>query len=372
MTDASSSIYFTWPHDRLRYRCEGCGACCKGHGIGLDVAGGQLVQLVARHPTIAAFVRRRGDTMTVFNPRDRCWFLAGDGMCEIERADGRDAKPASCRLFPFNRVFRLGSYTIVDYNSVICPITIGDSGESHATVLAEIRAVQDPAVVGTQLPARDAEREGEAFVTGERAIAQILFEAAERGELRLAWSAMADAEAFERERDAASAALQAIAGTPWQPPSAETLGNAIWLTPSLRFNELYGPRQYAPRGAMAPVLARMWLAWLGFARAAEALCDRPFTMQELTTMWSELAPVLHAVARWSEAPALKPGPIELPGIDPGGYVRALGTKFVDNRKTQKRRTLGDLVETVVPADPVVRVTTLKLAEHVIRAGFAAG
>ena len=93
-------------------------------------------------------------------------------------------------------------------------------------------------------------------------------------------------------------------------------------------------------------------------------------MQELTTMWSELAPVLHAVARWSEAPALKPGPIELPGIDPGGYVRALGTKFVDNRKTQKRRTLGDLVETVVPADPVVRVTTLKLAEHVIRAGFA--
>ena len=137
-----------------------------GHGIGVDVAGGQLVQLLARRPGLAAFVRRRGDAITAFNPRDRCWFLADDGLCRIEVEDGRAAKPASCRLFPFNRVFRIGAYTIVDYNSVICPLTVGDGGITHADVLAEIEGIADPAV-GTVLPARDAEAEGRALVADE-------------------------------------------------------------------------------------------------------------------------------------------------------------------------------------------------------------
>jgi hypothetical protein len=74
-----SSTYFTWPDGRFRYECRGCGACCKGHGIGIDVKAGQLVQLVAKRPELAAFVRRRGDAITAFNPRDRCWFLRTTG-----------------------------------------------------------------------------------------------------------------------------------------------------------------------------------------------------------------------------------------------------------------------------------------------------
>ena len=77
-----------------------------------------------------AFLRRRGEAITAFNPRDRCWFLADDGLCRIEVEDGRDAKPASCRLFPFNRVFRIGGYTVVDYNSVICPLHVGESARA--------------------------------------------------------------------------------------------------------------------------------------------------------------------------------------------------------------------------------------------------
>jgi hypothetical protein len=73
-------VYFTWPDGRLRYECRGCGACCKGHGIGIDAAGGQLVQLVTRRPELAAFVRRRGDAITAFNPRERCCFLEDDGL----------------------------------------------------------------------------------------------------------------------------------------------------------------------------------------------------------------------------------------------------------------------------------------------------
>jgi len=358
-------VYFTWPDRRFRYECRGCGACCKGHGIGLDVAGGQLVQLVARRPAIAAFLRRRGEAITAFNPRDRCWFLADDGLCRIEVDDGRAAKPASCRLFPFNRVFRIGRYTVVDYNSVICPLTVGDGGISHAEIAAEIATITDPTIVGTPLAARDPDAEGRALVDTERAIADAVFGAP--GDLAIAWAAQADAAAQGRERETATAAFTAILGAPWQLPSLPTLTACSWLTPSLRFNELYGPRQYAPRSAMAPVLARMWLAWLGFAALGEQLAGRALGLQELTTLWSEQAPLMHAVARWSEAPSLKPGPIELPGVDPQHVVRTLAQAFIDNRKA--RRPLGALVA-AMPGDPTIRVTALKTAEAILRAGFA--
>jgi len=331
------SIYFTWPDRRFAYDCRGCAACCKGHGIGIDVAGGQLVQLLARRPALAAFLRRRGNAITAFNPRDRCWFLDDGGLCRIEVEDGRAAKPASCRLFPFNRVFRLGAFTIVDYNSVICPLRVADdaTGIPHADVAAE------------------------------RVIAAAVFAAP--GDLAAAWAAQADASALDAARDAASAAFTALLGTPWQPPSPPTLTAAGWLTPSLRFNELYGPRQYAPRPRMSPVLARMWLAWLGFAALGEQLAGRPLGLQELTTLWSEQAPLMHAVARWTEPPALQPGPIELPGADPGGLVRSLAQACLDNRKP--RRPLGDLVARL-PADPAARVTALKAAEAILRTAFA--
>ncbi len=387
------SIYFTWPDRRFAYDCRGCAACCKGHGIGIDVAGGQLVQLLARRPALAAFLRRRGDAITAFNPRDRCWFLDDGGLCRIEVEDGRAAKPASCRLFPFNRVFRLGAFTIVDYNSVICPLRVADDGAGipHADVAAEIAQIADPAVVATPLPARDPDAEGLAFVTAERPIAAAVFAAP--GDLAAAWAAQADPSAvdptggfaprpaggagpvptphlasLDREREAASAAFTAVLGTPWQPPSLPTLTAAGWLTPSLRFNELYGPRQYAPRPRMPPVLARMWLAWLGFAALGEQLAGRPLGLQELTTLWSEQAPLMHAVARWTEPPALQPGPIELPGADPGGIVRSLAQACLDNRKP--RRSLGDLVARL-PADPATRVTALKAAEAILRTAFAA-
>jgi hypothetical protein len=266
-------------------------------------------------------------------------------------------------------VFRIGPYTVVDYNSVICPLQVADADASdgaisHADVAAEIAAIADPTVVGTPLPARDP-AEGRAFVEAERAIAAAIFAAP--GDLGAAWGAQADATALDRERSVADAAFTTILGTAWQLPSPPTLTAAGWLTPSLRFNELYGPRQYAPRSTMAPVLARMWLAWLGFAALGEQLAQRPLGLQELTTLWSEQAPLMHAVARWSESPALKPGPIELPGVDPHNLVRSLAQAFIDNRKA--RRSLGDLIA-ALPGDPTARVTALKTAEAILRSGFA--
>ena len=340
--------YFTWPDRRFRYDCRSCGACCKGHGIGIDVAGGQLVQLVARRPELAAFMRRRGDAITAFNPRDRCWFLADDGLCRIEVEDGRAAKPASCRLFPFNRVFHVGAHMVVDYNSVICPLQLGAEGIAHADILAEIDTIQDPAIVGTKLPPDDA------LIARERAIADAIFGGAT---VEAAWTAQHAAPYAPPEE-----AFLLITGLPWRLPEGATLEAALQLTPSMRFNELYGPRQYLARDRMTPVLATMWLAWLGFAALGVELARRPLGLQELTTTWSEQAPVMHAIARWHDVPALKPGPIELP---PEPIVKQLAQRFVDNRKT--RRPLGELVTSVFTSvEPVTRVTSLKLADAILR------
>ena len=65
---------------------------------------------------------------------------------------------------------------------------------------------------------------------------------------------------------------------------------------------------------------------------------------------------------------LKPGRLELPGVDPGNLVRGLGQRCADNRKA--RRSLGELVKNAMgPADPASRVTALKLADPILRAAF---
>jgi Fe-S-cluster containining protein len=344
----------------MGYECRGCGACCKGHGIGIDVTGGQLVQLVARRPELAAFVRRRGNAITAFNPRDRCWFFADDGLCRIEVEDGRAAKPASCRLFPFNRVFRVGAWTVVDYNSVICPLmVVAHGGVAHTDVLAEIDTIRDPALVGTTLPGDDA------LIAAERDVAARLFAAAD---IAAGWAAQDRSPLFEA-RATVDAAFRALFDLGWAAPTEATLAAALSLSPSLRFNELYGPRQYLPRERMASALARMWLAWLGFAALGERLAQRPLGMQELTTLWSEEAPLAYACARWSDVPRLTPGPIELPSIDPHGLVKGLAQRCVDNRTAQ--RPLGALVaEAFTGVEAPARVAALKLAEPIVRAAFA--
>jgi hypothetical protein len=157
--------------------------------------------------------------------------------------------------------------------------------------------------------------------------------------------------------------------TPSRPLAAATRDGALTLIPSLRFNELWGPRQYAPRAAMQSRLAGMTLAWLELAGIGAELAGRDLGMQELTTIWTEQAPIMYVAARWTDVPRIEPGPLELPGVDPGGIVRALGQACVDNRKA--RRTLAAVASPIlVAADPIDRVTALKLAEPVLRAAFA--
>lgn len=347
---------FTFPDRVLSYDCRGCAACCKGHGIGLDATGGEVAHLTAHYPPLLAFLRRRGDATTAFNPRDRCWFLDDDQLCRVEREHGRAHKPASCRLFPFNRIYRIGSWAVVDYNSVLCPLAIGGPAPvARADVLAEIATVDDPAVVGTRLGG--AEEEGRELVERERAIADACFAAAAAGDLAAGWAAQSAAPLPPVDQP-----FRALLDRPWRPPDPVTLAACLWLTPSLRFNELYGPRRYAARDRLLALLPAMWLAWIGFAALGAELAARPLGLQELTTLWGEQAPLMLLAARWSEVPRLRGGALDLPG-----EVRQLAAAVRENRG----QTLGALAGPIL-ADtaPAARAPLVKLAEPLLRAAFA--
>jgi Fe-S-cluster containining protein len=355
-------IYFTWPDGRFTYDCSGCGECCKGHGIGLDAAGGQVDDLVRLYPGLTPFLRKRGATWTAFNPRGQCWFLTGEGLCRVERDHGRDVKPASCRLFPFNRIFRMGAWMIVDYNSVICPLQVVAAddarGIAHASVVDDIAATRDPAIVGTELEDEDGQR----FVTRERGIARACFAAADSAspDLAAAWSAQAREGVFEPARSRMARALESLCGLRPAVPAGATARAALWLTPSMRFNELFGPRDYAPRAELAQIFADMWLAWMHFVAQGAELAGRDLGLREATSIWSEQMPLCYLAARWGQAPTVEVGGFVLPGDDDiHDVVRGFIQAAMENRA--RRRPLSELLEPLLaPLSAAERVVASRM------------
>jgi len=367
-------VYFTWPDKVFGYDCRGCADCCKGLGIGLDELGGQVEKLVGLYPAITPFLRKRGATWTAFNPRGRCFFLDDQGLCQVEVDHGRDSKPASCRLFPFNRVFRLGAYTIVDYNSVICPLQVSLDRDatapqvSHDDVLEEIASVADPAVIGTTLlpdmastgtgtGAGDRDRR---FVDRERAIATVCFEQAgrEAPALDAVWRALSKEGSFDQARRRLSRALELVTGRELSLPSPATLQTALWLTPSMRFNELFGPRDYKPQPERERALPVMWLAWLHWLAEAEALATgtgpsavRPPDMRDATSVWGEGAPLGYLLAHWHLAPTMTdrpPAMLEVGAAEE--FIRSLVDACLENRKA--RISLGKILQELLQDRPV--------------------
>lgn len=364
------SIYFTWPDDCYSYECRGCGACCKGLGIGVDSVAGELEVLLEHYPGATPFVRKRGATWTVFNPRGRCWFLDPEGMCRVELEHGREAKPASCRLFPFNRVFRLGEHLIVDYNAIICPLRalpdsvpedeVGMSGRvRHADVLADIEAVRDPAVVGVDLPGDvDADR----FITREQAIAEVAFgkhdsvEALEQALGAAQWSDP-DISRACAQRDQA---LEALLGSVPPLPGADTARMAAMATPSLRFNEFFGRRRYA-QPWLEEDLGVMWLTWLRLLARGEEAAGRSLTLQEVTSVWGEVMPLLFVVGRWSARPVIEAGSLELDAV---GEIReqilGFANACVGNRRS--RKPLSVLLGPLMRGDVFERIARARALE----------
>lgn len=145
---AGENVYFAFGSGRLTYDCQSCGAvCCRGHGYFLE-DGPPLHEQLRRRllPLFATVAGAPSRGVIVHNAAPGCFFLDGQGRCQIHVESGYERKPETCRLFPFNQLYRLGTYLVVLPHESLCPLQIVESSEGSAKsnhgVLLEAMASQ--------------------------------------------------------------------------------------------------------------------------------------------------------------------------------------------------------------------------------------
>ena len=145
-------LHFAFADAAIGYDCVACGArCCKG--LGFALGGGELVQLLARAPTLGPFAQPMRGAVHMFDLEDGCWQLRDDGQCGVEVAYGREAKPSTCRLFPVNRLLRIGDAIVVDLQLTHCPLV--DARTAPRTIIRWDEIARDLESAGTGAIAMD-------------------------------------------------------------------------------------------------------------------------------------------------------------------------------------------------------------------------
>ncbi len=302
--------YFTFPDGALRYDCQTCGQrCCRGRGFA--VGGEELVQLLGRVPKLSSYLRLGpGGSAYAVDLTDGCWFLASDGNCQIEVDHGRPAKPSTCKLFPFNRVFTVRGTRVIDVNTTLCPVEVaGGSGVRHQEILDDLAAIGPSPLV--DVPAHEPPDLPDDWQTHERAAT------VEVGGPRWeAWSS--------------------LYGAPSDARMAEVLPRVRLLMPSLRFGWIFR------RGAMPWPLLQQRLPARASALvllAAASPLPGPPSLRALTELWYEAAFALDVLERWDEPVQLRSTAFEsdVPALLQPALGAILGGAF------RGGKTLGQLL-----------------------------
>lgn len=169
-----SNVYFAFGDGRLDYDCVACGAhCCRGHGYSIGV-GPELDRHLTERPAVRFFLLSTDvvnrSRLSVANCPPGCFFLTDDNQCGIHRDHGIAAKPETCRLFPFNKIRRVGKYLVVTPHSSLCPLQIlPDGARSERSGHASLFAAMSEQPVGTKVRALASRWvDGDAVVALER------------------------------------------------------------------------------------------------------------------------------------------------------------------------------------------------------------
>ena len=145
------NVYFAFADGRLSYDCISCGAqCCRGKGYLLNIeTPTELHAQLKETPDLHIFFKFdaskiNSSALGVFNMEPECFFLTQDNTCRIHQNMGYEAKPETCRLFPFNNIIRVGGHLVVKPHSGICPLQISESEvadgkSSHTNLLRSIQ-----------------------------------------------------------------------------------------------------------------------------------------------------------------------------------------------------------------------------------------
>ena len=139
-----------------RYRCTGCGDCCRGWDIPLvegeaDAFRRLAANVVPAERLLRGIGRARHNGVTVetlTGSRGACVALAEDQRCLVHAAHGFDVKPRACRIFPFTFV-AAGDRVRVGV-SWACPAVVDSEGAPLDEQRGEIEALFAAAVDGTR------------------------------------------------------------------------------------------------------------------------------------------------------------------------------------------------------------------------------
>jgi hypothetical protein len=164
------------PHDpfmafldgSLDYSCPGCAEnCCRGIGFG-GMNGGRMGAIIDSHPELLPWIQYRDEGFTMLGtPQGGCLFLRDDGLCSIESASGRDAKPGLCIMFPFNGLNWLGDCLVVRPYfrcrrfTAIVPPRPGAVAGTHSAILKDLEATSMARKGLPQLPLPEGDDPGD-------------------------------------------------------------------------------------------------------------------------------------------------------------------------------------------------------------------
>jgi hypothetical protein len=333
-------LHFAFADGAIGYDCVACGArCCKG--LGFALGGGELVQLLARAPHFAPFAQPMRGAVHMLDLEDGCWALGDDGRCGVEVAHGREAKPSTCRLFPVNRLLRIGDAMVVDLQLSHCPLV--DARTAPRTVIRWDEIARDLESAGTGAIAMEGKAPPGAPDDW------LAHEAAAR-DAAGGWTTACESAAAWRRffgvGDDEAAALEAA-----------VLPLYRLAMPSLRMNllTLPGAPPYPKlvRAIEAQLAAGAWLA------ALSARAGRAPSLRGIAELWRGLPLVRELLVRWETRVTLANG------VAPDSTPPEVAAAWPVLQKRATEVPIGEaLASTTLP--PALRPILLRLASDRIR------
>jgi Fe-S-cluster containining protein len=139
-----------------RYRCTGCGDCCRGWDVPLQAGEAEQFRRVAatvipaeRLARAVGRAKHGGVEVDILvGAGGQCAALAEDQLCRIHAAHGSEAKPRACRIFPLTFV-QAGEVVRVGL-SYACPAVLDGEGEPLSSQPGEVETVFRGAIEGSR------------------------------------------------------------------------------------------------------------------------------------------------------------------------------------------------------------------------------
>lgn len=344
-------IHFPFLSGILRYDCPSCDApCCKGAHLGIGKSK-ELVTLSSVQPNIGLFATPgfSGSAMlSIASPADACWFLDSKRRCRLEKVMGREAKPAGCRLFPFQRIRGLGEHLAV-VPDFLCPIEVAAPSEtgptSHDEITLEMHRTQVPRTGHPELPAPRDMPWNDAVLLERRIVAE-----SERFLETGDYAAFADVQ-LELTRallgtEGKAGQMQRLEGTIRRflfvdaRPSREAVRDLVALTGSLRLMVSSLARRETPALLVAlSVLVGVYESMRGMKRA-------PRTSVSLL---EQQLPLLYVLSHLADRPTLQDGASLSKLLEKLPAVRAPLLSVLEAVTANKNATLADTLEDILRA-----------------------